>query len=192
MAPETPDQRFERLFKAHYGRVLRLFRGKGFGPSRAEELTQDTFERVYRGLEGFREESTEKTWIFTIAENVFRNAVRRRHTGKRDGEEISLEGTLDQGRPLFRPDGSFLGSDRASPEAELLDDEKTRLLREAIEDLPPKMQRCLLLRLYGRRLKYKEIAVVMNVSVETVKSQIHQAKLRLRDLLARHFDSPDL
>ena len=188
MDRETENLRFERFFREYYEQVLHFFSCKGFRAGEAEDLTQDTFERVYRGLKGFREEASPRTWIFKIARNVFLNAIRYRHADKRDEEEVSLEHSLEQGRPLFGPDGSFVGSSRKDPEADFLHDEKTRLLREAIEELPPKMQRCVLLRVYRRQLKYKEIAVVMNVSVETVKSQIYQAKARLRELLEPHFD----
>lgn len=59
-------------------------------------------------------------------------------------------------------------------------------LRAALDDLPPQMRQVLLLRMEGN-LKYREIAEVMQVSIDTVKAHLHQAKQRLRKKLADDF-----
>ena len=60
--------------------------------------------------------------------------------------------------------------------------ERREQLRSALEELPPRMRDCLLLRL-DKGLKYREIAEIMNTRVDTVKSQLYQAKERLKDFL---------
>ena len=68
----------------------------------------------------------------------------------------------------------------------LIAEERLQQLREALLDLPPQMRQCVLLRL-DQELKYREIAEVMNIAVNTVKSQLAQAKDRLRTRLEESF-----
>ena len=76
-----------------------------------------------------------------------------------------------------------------NPEDRMLDEERDeqvsenrRRLKDTIERLPPKMRRCVLLYIYQGK-KYREIAELLDVEINTVKSQIAQAKTRLRSLL---------
>lgn len=76
------------------------------------------------------------------------------------------------------------------PLEETLRDESRRLLREAVGELPPSMRRCVQLRI-DRSLKYREIAAILMVSVDTVKTQLHQARQRLKGDLEKHFEVGD-
>ncbi|HVG10140.1 MAG TPA: RNA polymerase sigma factor [Thermoanaerobaculia bacterium] len=168
---------FERLSKLHDKRIRNFFIRRGFSAEDARDLAQDVFLRVYRGLPKFRLESHFKTWVFEIADNVAQNELRRRSTGKRKGKEISLDtgGQGEEGEPArFEPPPQ-------PPKAldEVVKREQTERLSRAIQDLPPKMRACFQLR-YGQGRKYDEIAVLMNVSVDTVKAHLHQAKQKLK------------
>ena len=172
-----PEGNFERLVKPHYPRINSFFLRRGFSVEEARDLTQDVFLRVSRGLPKFRLESQFKTWVFEIADNVAQNELRRRSTGKRKGKEISLDtaGQGEEGEPApFEPPPQ-------PPKAldDVLKREQTERLSRAIQDLPPKMRACFQLR-YGQGHKYEEIAVLMNVSVDTVKAHLHQAKQKLK------------
>jgi len=61
-----------------------------------------------------------------------------------------------------------------------------RLLSSALAQLPPQMRRCVELR-FGQELKYREIAAVMKISVDTVKSHLFQAREHLRQIVGEHF-----
>lgn len=172
-----PEANFERLFKLHGHRIRSFFVRRGFSIEEARDLTQEVFLRVSRGLRSFRLESQFKTWLFEIADHVAQNEVRRRGTGKRKGKEISLDtgGQDEEGKPApFEPPPQ-------PPKHldEVLKRERTLLLSRAIQDLPPKMRTCFQLR-YAQGRKYEEIAVLMNVSIDTVKAHLHQAKTRLK------------
>ena len=56
-------------------------------------------------------------------------------------------------------------------------------MQERLEDLPPGMRRCLELR-FANGLKYREIARILKISIQSVKSQLHEARKRLQDLLS--------
>jgi RNA polymerase sigma-70 factor (ECF subfamily) len=77
------------------------------------------------------------------------------------------------------------GSPERDPLRVILTEEETRLLWRAMEHLPPQMRQAVLLRI--RDLKYREIAELMHVSIETVKAHLYQARQHLRDHLADYF-----
>jgi RNA polymerase sigma-70 factor (ECF subfamily) len=171
------DEDFEKIYKEHYEPVFRRFRRLGVPHEDAQDLTNETFLRVYRNIEEFRGESSVKTWIFSIAQRVWLNYVRWRHAEKREGEEVSLQ---DQ---EWRIESETL--------EKILEDEKKAKLYEALKSLPPRMRRCVLLRVHGN-LMYREIAVLMKISIGTVKAQISQAQDRLAKELGQYFDTFDL
>ena len=185
------DEELRRLFDRYFRSVFHFFLNRGLAREEALDLTQDTFLRVYRSLQGFRGEAKVETWLFRIATNLWNNEVRRRRAEKREGWEVSLEGVVEGGHPI-RADHHFDGwSEPAGPLETMLDDERRQVLREALGDLPPQMRRCVLLRI-DQNLKYREIAGVMQISIETVKSQLSQARDRLEQKLGRYFDPVDL
>ncbi|HYU33932.1 MAG TPA: sigma-70 family RNA polymerase sigma factor [Thermoanaerobaculia bacterium] len=186
-----PEERFRELFEKYFEPVLRLFVRRGVPRETARDLTQETFLRVYRSFGRFRGEASLRTWVFHIAGNVWRNEVRRLRAEKREGWEVSLQGLTESG-PAIAADHAFEGWGRA-PGAldQILADEKQKQLYTALEKLPARMRRCVLLRIHGN-LKYREIAVLMGTSIETVKSQLSQAQDRLERELGPYFDSFDL
>lgn len=177
---------FQTLFREHYRSVLFFFTSRGFPLEEARDLTQETFLRAYKGVEAFRYEASFKTWLFQIATNLWRNTIRSQRAAKRDAEEVSLEEELDSGRPLQPESGGLQGT----PLSQLLADEAVTRLAGALEELPPRMRRCVQLRLF-QELKYREIAGLMKLSIETVKSQLHQARHRLRQSLSGYFEDID-
>lgn len=172
-----PEANFGRLFKLHDRRIRNHFLQRGFTAEEAPDLTQEVFLRVSRGLATFRGESQFKTWLFEIADHVAQNELRRRSTVKRKGREISLEtgGVGEEGEPApFEPPPQ-------PPRAldQVLKREQVERLGRAIQNLPPKMRACFQLRYFQGR-KYEEIAVILNVSIDTVKAHLYQARQRLK------------
>lgn len=174
------EANFERLFRLHTKRVSNFFAQRGFSKE-AEDLTQDVFLRVFKGITSFRLESGFKTWLFEIADHVYQNELRRRGAGKRKGWETSIEtgGQDEDGKP------APLEPPPSQPKAlnDVLQREQAVALSQAIQDLPEQMRTCFLLR-YGQGRKYKEIAVLMKISIDTVKAHLFQAKKRLKLELA--------
>jgi|SRR6185312_2576616 len=186
-----PDEEFRHLFVRHFQPVFSFFLRRGFPREECHDLTQETFLRVYRGIGRFRGEASFQTWLFQIATNLWRNEVRRHMAEKRDGFEVSLEGEVEKGRPV-RADRRLPGETQPSSSLDgLLDRERKQKMRQALGALPPQMRRCVLLRI-DQNLKYREIAVAMQISIDTVKSQISQARDRLETELGRYFDPPNL
>lgn len=181
------EKRFRRLFERLYRPVTHFFTHRGFSPEDCRDLTQETFFRVYRGMKTFRGEAGLKTWVFTIATNIYRNEIRDRHAEKRSADEVSLEEALEQGRPVFGASPVEPVDELQDPLDRVLTDERARLLREAVVDLPPRMRQCVLLWL-DQGLRYREIAVLLQVTEDTVKAQLFQARRRLHGTLGEHFE----
>lgn len=195
-SPSHPDrdEAFSRLFQRYYRPVAHFFLNRGFSLEESRDLAQETFLRAYKGIEGFRNESRIETWLFRIANHIGLNARRYRRADKRGQEEISLEEAWERGLPVFsrsQPGHSVPPSQSRSQLEAVLAQERTRKLREAMAELPPKMRRCVLLRV-DQGLKYREIAAVTQVSIQTVKAQIYQARKQLEEKLGDYFEELEL
>lgn len=166
----------EGLFRRNYRKVYYRFLAWKTRPDEAEDLTQETFLRAYRGIADFRADASESTWLFEIAHNVFKNYLRDKKAKKRDAPEVSLDAKTS-GEEKDGPTPEPTDADPLPLEL-VLDAENKRLLRQAIEKLPPQRRQAVELRLQG--LRYNEIAPLMGLSIETVKSHLHQAREALR------------
>lgn len=173
---------FDRLFAEFYDSVVWFFRRHGFLEHEALDLAQETFLKVHQGAEGFRGDSDVKTWIYVIAANVYRNEIRRRRAQRRDAMTLSLDRPDD-------PGGGSVSAERSTAVAvpgrqleEVFARYELRRVVDLVPRLPPRMRRIFKLRM-GQDRSYQEIAELMQVSIQTVKSQIHQARRRLEGLL---------
>lgn len=170
------EESFEKLYKRFRPGVRSFFLRKGFSLQESDDLTQDVFLRVFRAIDAFRRESRFERWLWEIAANIYFNEVRRRRTEKRDGLEQSLDSGVETEEGVGP--GITLASVDPSPEAEVVRRDQSQALQAALQELPDQMRRCCILR-YEEGLKYKEIADVMRISIETVKAHLHQARKRL-------------
>lgn len=167
----------EDLFQRYYKPVVGFFFRRGFSKEESRDLAQDTFLRVFKQMEMFRGDSSTESWLFQIASNLYKNTLRSRQAQKRDAQEV----------PLSEVPGLEAGTEeRRDALTNVLTGERDRVVREILRDLPPQMRRCVILRV-EHDLKYKEIAQLMGVSIETVKAHLHQARQHLRDKLADYF-----
>jgi RNA polymerase sigma-70 factor, ECF subfamily len=145
-----------------YGLVYRLTSDR----SQVDDMAQDVFLKVHRGLPYFRGEARLSTWIYRIVQNVCFQARSRRMP------EISLD-ERDADRPRREPgsvDGSFA-------DLELRD-----RLEKAIARLPDQY-RVLIAAHYLQGMQYEALAESLNIPLGTVKTHLHRAKRRLRELL---------
>jgi RNA polymerase sigma-70 factor (ECF subfamily) len=167
------DGGFRVLFERFHPAVRRFFARKGLPPEDCLDLTQETFLGIYTGLEAWRGDSRLETWIFRIATTTYLKRLRAGRTHKRTGREVATEDAAPH-EPALRTAAGQL--DR------VLGRERRQALRAAVRGLPEKMRKCLTLRL-EHGLKYGDIATVLNVSEQTVKAHLFQARRRLRSEL---------
>jgi RNA polymerase sigma-70 factor (ECF subfamily) len=162
------DEAFRELVDRHKRLVFALIARSVSNPARAEDLSQEVFLRVYRGLPYFRGEARLSTWIFRIVSNI---VSEERKPGVRP---ISLDDPLP-GRDAPAIDPAIM--DRAYGDLELRD-----RLEKAIERLPASY-RLLINGHYLEGLRYEDLAHALQIPMGTVKTHLHRAKRLLRQLL---------
>lgn len=179
----STEENAQALFERYYPAVYRFFAQRGFSVEDCRDLTQDTFLGVYRGIGAFRSDARFETWLFAIAANVFWNRLRHKTAEKRSAKEVSLDRSTTDGEAPLAERLPEAGGNEGSSLDRVLRNERHEILRQAIGSLPDQMRKCLVLRVY-QDLRYREIAGVMRLSVETVKAHLFQARRRLKRQLA--------
>lgn len=145
----------------------------------AREVVQETFVRLYFKAGTFRPRSTVKTWIYTIALNLCRDAGRRR---QRSPVFVSLHQPTAEGEPALDLPGNDPPADEAAAKNEDLQD-----LRTAINRLPEKLKAPLVLCALEQR-PHKEAAELLGTTAKTIELRIYRAKKKLRETMTRkHF-----
>lgn len=142
--------------------------------AQAEDLTQETFIKAFRALASFNSNYAFTTWLYKIASN---NCID--HFRKKRLSTYSLD------TPMKSKDGElkrdFADSDQG-PESEMISKEKKTQIETAIESLPEKYRKAILLR-HTKDKSYEEIAEILNVPLGTVKVRIFRAREMLKSQL---------
>jgi RNA polymerase sigma-70 factor, ECF subfamily len=173
---EDRDLTFDELVDKYEKKLYNLILRHVGDPDEAADLTQDTFVNAFRGFPTFRGESKILTWLCQIALNQCKNRFRQRDR-RRDWEGPSLDAPAttgaDEGRLLEIPDWS------QSPERALEAKELQRQILGAIEGLAPEYRTVIVLCDLQHR-SYADIAQIVGLSLETVKTRIHRGRLMIR------------
>jgi RNA polymerase sigma-70 factor, ECF subfamily len=165
------EQAFAALFNQHKGRVYSVCLLMTRDVAEAEDLTQEAFLQVFRTVGSFRGEAAFSTWLYRIAVNTVLMKLRRRKAPAM----ISLD------EPVL-PDTPSLRRDLGRSDPDLVGVVDRLALRRAIEELPDGCR--MIFDLHEvEGYQHHEIAQRLNCSIGNSKSQLHKAKLKLRDLL---------
>ncbi|MCA9680138.1 MAG: sigma-70 family RNA polymerase sigma factor [Kofleriaceae bacterium] len=151
----------EALYHQYKRRVFGLVH-RIVGPADVEEVAQDVFVRVFRGLPSFRGESALGTWIYRLAVNAALSHVSRRSRRSEVGDD-ELERV-------------------AAPEEVRRDPRLSARVEDAMARLPAGYRAILVLH-DVEGLSHEECAAIMDCRVGTSKSQLHKARAKMRDLL---------
>ncbi len=181
---EEPEEGFRLLFERYQRSVYGFFAKRGFAHEECHDLSQETFLGAYRGIGRYRQEARFETWLFQIAANVYRNTLRSRSAIKRAADEVSLDDALATGDAI--PGDPPLAPVFEEPLVDALKKERLAVLHAALGSLPRQMRRCVILRL-DQDLSYREIADLLQVSIETVKTQLQRARRRLKGQLSNYY-----
>jgi RNA polymerase sigma-70 factor (ECF subfamily) len=161
-AAEGDHDAFERLYRENVGRVYSLAY-RMVGEEQADDLTQEIFIRAWNKLGTFKGQSKFGTWLHRLAVNHILS--RRTTIRKREARNVSAEGIL----------GRVVAPRRKTPGVALD-------LNAALRTLPPRARQVFVL--YDvEGYSHDEIAQVLGVSVGTSKSQLHRARMLMREQL---------
>jgi RNA polymerase sigma-70 factor (ECF subfamily) len=138
----------------------------------AEDLTQEAFLQLFRKIATFRGESAFSTWLHRLAVNVVLMKLR-----KKSGKETSLEQVTEPDEESGTPRRDFGTIDlRLSGSLDRVN------LQRAVDQLPPGYKAAFILH-DVQGYEHNEIAEMLGCSIGNSKSQLHKARMRLRDLL---------
>jgi RNA polymerase sigma-70 factor (ECF subfamily) len=166
LAREGDSSALERLFERHYRTAYRVaYRWCGT-PQDAEDVAQEAFIKVARGLSSLRESSSFTTWLYRIVVNTATDLHRRSAARIRLAEEAGRRSTTEAQAAAAAPSVDC-DSDRAW---------------DAVGALPQK-QRTALLLVFGEGLSHREAAAVMGCPEVTVSWRIHQARKKLGKIM---------
>jgi RNA polymerase sigma-70 factor, ECF subfamily len=162
---------FQELYERHKRRVYSLCLRMTANTAEAEDLTQEAFLQLYRKIATFRGESAFSTWLHRLSVNVV-----LMHLRKKGLPVVSLEETT-QGTEEDSPKKDFGADDIA------LAGSIDRLqLQKAVDSLPPGYRTIFVLH-DVEGYEHNEIAGLVGCSIGNSKSQLHKARMKLRDLL---------
>ena len=171
-AQQGEEDAFAALFELHKRRVYSLCLRMTGDTAEAEDLTQEAFLQLFRKVGTFRGESAFSTWLHRLVVNVVLMHLRKKGLQKISLDEVDNSQEEPVRREYGDDDRRLLGSiDRIA-------------LNSAIEQLPPGYKAIFVLH-DVEGYEHNEIAQIMNCSVGNSKSQLHKARLKLREALRR-------
>ena len=170
------QQAFEQLVAAFTPDLFRVARRMTADADSAEAILQEAFWRVWQALPRYREDRRFFPYLVTVATNLLRDTWRKDRRILPDEFDTIAE----------QPD------DLPTPETQVEQAEQLQTLARAVESLPPVYRAAIALR-YDANLSYDEIAVALDMPLNTLRTCLRRAKLALRDRLEKpeREDKPD-
>jgi RNA polymerase sigma-70 factor (ECF subfamily) len=160
---------FEAIFRRYAKPLMGFLYGLTGDASCAEELTQETFIRAFCNFDSRRGTSSISTWLFGIAYNVAREALRERLRSQR-----SVDFRESELRHLEDP--------RQKPDQQSISREMEGKIRSALASLSEDHRVVFILKMF-HRLQYDDISSITGASVGKLKSDLHRARLEIRQRL---------
>lgn len=161
-------QAFRALIDRYHDPLMRFLHRFTGQRQLAEDVFQDTFLQVHQSLEGFDTQRRFKPWLFTIAANKGRDALRK--IGRRPAVSLSASVGRDDG-PSFV---DLMSIDMPAASTRMEQVEQSAMVQRALDRLSPRLKETLLLA-YFQKLSYAQLADMLGIPLGTVKSRIHAA-----------------
>lgn len=151
---------FDELIERHAERLRGYLRRVAASEADADDLVQDTWLRVIRGLPGLRDPARFRAWLFGIAHRVLVDRLRARYAAPAESPVEPLPDAADVQADHIRRDQIERGLAALAP-----------------------AEREVIVLFYLEQLKLSEIAAVLSVPTGTIKSRLHRARAQMRDAL---------
>jgi len=186
-AKQKDFEAFEALVERYQDKVYRLAFRFMRNETEAKEIVQETLLSVWRKLDGFKGDSQFSSWLYRVTANaaLMRLRTQRRHP------EVSTEeldpSFMDRGGPAYGQVTSPGENWARRPDDELQSEELRTQLQQAIDELPEIYRTVFLIRDVDG-FSTEETAEALDISVPTVKTRLHRARIALREAIAKYFD----
>ncbi|MGE3804326.1 MAG: RNA polymerase sigma factor [Gemmataceae bacterium] len=171
---------FEELVDKYQHRLVAVLHHVVGNAEEAEDLAQEVFLRIYRSRKKYRARAKFSTWLFTIANNLALNALRRRK--RKPAIPLALR---DSGPLGPRPAEQMVHDRDHQPGQRIQQQELAEVVRQAIEELNERQRVAVVLNKF-EEMNYAEIAEVMGLSTKAVKSLLSRARMNLRAILQKY------
>jgi RNA polymerase sigma factor (sigma-70 family) len=169
---------YEKLMQKYENVVSVLIRKIVYRNEEIEDLRQEVFIKAFNALSSFKREYAFSTWLFRIATNHAIDFLRKKQLATQSMQETIETQSGEITHQYASPE--------ATPEAKLIQKEATSHIALAIENLPEKYKRCIIMR-HKEDKSYEEIAEVLDLPLGTVKARIFRARemlnKELKDIL---------
>lgn len=169
---------FVHLEKKYRSLIKFLIRKMVKDEDDVDDLMQETFIKAYNALPGFQFEYTFSSWIYRIASNTCIDFMRKKRfvtvsLNAKPGDEDDSELEIVDSEP--------------TPDNDMINRERTKLLETVIENLPPNYRDVILLR-HREEMDYQEIADKLGIPLGTVKAHLFRARKIMYDVLSKNRD----
>lgn len=171
---------YQFIYDGYARRILNYIYRMVGNRDEAEDLMQDTFVMAFRKIGSLQDTAKFQSWLYRIA----LNNVYQRFRSKRmqwDSFESSEEAAVDEVREIV--------DSEKDPEQSLLRSELHEVIRQAITELPDRYRQVFVLSAI-ERLDYQTIAGIFGRSLASIKSDIHRARVEVRDKIKEYLGSP--
>ena len=161
------DTAYSHLMHKYHDAIFSFIFRMVHDHEQVEDLTQEAFIKAFSSLKNFNEEFAFSTWLYKIATNNCIDHIRRRKL-----QMYSID------KPIESKDSDYtfeLPDDSYEADKELISDQRALFLQEAIDQLPEKYRRVILLR-HSEERSYEEIAKMLRIPIGTVKAHIFRAR----------------
>jgi RNA polymerase sigma-70 factor (ECF subfamily) len=158
------EQAAADLVRRHASALGRFLGAAGEGPSEVEDVAQEAFFKAFRGLDGWRKESSFRAWLFSIGSNVLKDGYRKR-----------------KGRVVLSIEDHDV-QDHRDPASEVVASETAERIRGGLTELPRLQREVFLLRVQ-QGLDYAEIAEALDTTTGAARVHFHHAVKRLKELV---------
>jgi RNA polymerase sigma-70 factor (ECF subfamily) len=184
VAPPPEKLTPEQVFREHAPRIYNLARRMLGNDTDAEDVTQDVLLQVVRKLDTFRGDAQLTTWLHRVTVNAAL-ALRQKRANRQKHETADPDGAALE---AAAPSGPAVKRWNVAPDEPVLAAEQHELIDRAIAELP-ELYRDAFVLADVQGLDNAEIGELLNLSVPAVKSRLHRARMRMRELLAPHFEA---
>jgi len=174
---------FEELMRRYQNRLIAVMEHLVPGRQQAEDLAQEVFLRVYRARKTYQPDAKFATWLFTIANNVASNALRKLSRRR----EVHLQAT-PSGSVALRPLENMAQEASGLMPSRILDrSERSEIVAAAVQSLSERQRMAVLLSKF-EHMSYADIAATMDLSTPAVKSLLSRARANLKEILLPYID----